>query len=301
MKKLLVLVFTVVLIPLVEAVSVFGMEVSMLVLTPVVLILIFLIIFIFMIVRDKMKKKGKDKESPDKLEPFDDDILGEDPLTEEELPLSDEPLADESLSEDSPPSKEAPKANKKDAESKVNYLKEIEALKKELKSKDPEETDQEVIDKSNKKVSDLIKKFFGDYASIKYKFTFKELENELKKRNKKVVCFSDNLSLINYGPKGASYDDALELINEFKDILEATSEEELQAIPEFKKETEEKKKKIGSLLKKGEKLIKKDINQARGDYKEILSIYDTLISVEKEKIRPLIMDFYNKLNQPVIN
>ena len=88
----------------------------------------------------------------------------------------------------------------------------------------------------------------------------------------------------------------IELTDEFRDIVEATSEEKLQAIPEFKKETEEKKKKINMLLKKGERLIKKDINQARDNYKEILTIYDTLINKEKEVIRPAIMSFHEKLS-----
>jgi len=272
-----------VIIPLVEAVTILGQEVSMLVLTPVILILIFLIFFIFMIIRDKIRDKRQAPEFSDKSEPLPKETVDEKLSLDEGLSLDSELPLDENTTK----GRDILKTPKQPQKPKTNYLKEVELIKRKLSSKNIEET--------NKKLNDLVKKFFSEYAGINYKFTFEELEKELKKRNKKVVCFSDNLSSINYSPKGASHDDVIELINEFKDIIEATSEEELQAIPKFRKETEEKKKRINMLLKKGEKLIEKDINQARENYNEILTLYETLISKEKATIRPMVLNFYNKL------
>jgi hypothetical protein len=295
MKKLIVLVIALVFIPLVKAVTIMGREVSVLILTPVILIVVFLIIFLFLIIKDKIKNKGKSAKPSEKIEPLENDAIGEDPLAGDDLALSEEPIAEEPLSDDLAPTEAAPKQQKKPEESKINYLKEIDAIKKKLKDMDEGESGPKLISDINKEINDLIKKFFAEYATIKYKFTYDELEKELKKRNKKVVCFADNLSSVSYGPKGASQNDVRELVNEFKDIVEATSQEELQAIPKFKKETEEKKKKIIMLIKKSERLVKKDVNQARENYKEILAVYDTLINVEKENMRPLIMGFYDKL------
>jgi hypothetical protein len=302
MKKLLVLVLSIVIIPLVEAVVVFGQEVSMLVLTPVILILIFLIIFIFMIIRDKIKAKQSSKAPKSSSnEALDEDLsLGDDTIAPpEDAPGNDTPAPSEdaeALDGDLlPPTEDSKSKKQKDTKgtpnSEMNYFKEIELIKKNLT--------EDTLEETTKKINDLIKKFFSDYAGIKYTFTFEELEKELKKRDKKVQCFSDNLCAINYSQKGATLDDIKELIGEFKDIVEATSEEKLQAIPEFKKETEEKKKKIAMLLKKGERLIQKDPSLARENYKEILEIYDTLISKEKEAIRPAILNFHDKLKGAV--
>jgi len=276
MRKLFVLVLAIVVIPIVEAVKILGQEISMVVLVPIVLILIFLIVFIAMIIRDKRKNKQQVPDIPDALGPLPEEGLG-DNLGE-----------DLSMAEDSLDLGAAPKIEKKVQEAKTDYFKELEVIKGNLTKENTLET--------NKKVNELIKKFFTEYSKIKYKFTFEELDKELKKNDNKVICFSDNLNMINYSPKEVTYDELVQLINEFRDIIEATTEEEQLAVPKFKKELEEKKKKINMLLKKGEKLINRDVMQAREDYKEILKIYDTLISREKEAIRPAIMDFYNKLN-----
>lgn len=245
MRKLIILVVAIAIIPLVEALTLFN-EVSMLILMPLILIFIFLVVFVFMIIKDKIKNKS---------------ILIKKPIKE---PTSTIP----------------------EQEFKIDYLKEVEELERKLPSIR--------VENANKQINELIKRFFSDYAGINYNFTFEELEEELKKRNKKIRCFSNNLSTINYNPEGISKENLIELIKELKDIIKSDIEES-KITPEFKKEVEEKKKKINMLLKKGEKLIGKDINKARENYKKLSELYETLGNREKEAIRPSIINFYDQL------
>ena len=58
MREVITLVVAILIIPLVEALTLFGEEISLLILIPLILIFIFLILFVFMIVRDKIKSKS---------------------------------------------------------------------------------------------------------------------------------------------------------------------------------------------------------------------------------------------------
>ncbi len=282
MKKSLVLVIAIFTIPLVEALTLFGEELSMLVLIPLIIILLFLLIFVFIIIKDKIKNKSSNPDTKlpiVPLPPSPGDLTKELPPLEE--PPIEKPTTPESVKEKALP-KEQPQKPKTD------YYKELIELEKKLPSIS--------IEDANKQLTELIKRFFSDYAKINYKFTFEELEKELKKRNKKITCFPKSFSSINYGPEGTSKGNLTELIKEFRGIIRFTEEESHPLTPQFKKEIEEKKKKIAHLLKKGEKSIGKDPNKAIEDYKKIFGLYNSLTDKEKADIRQSIMNFYNRLN-----
>lgn len=264
MRKIVILVVTITILPLVEAITLFGKDISMLVLIPSILILIISVIFILMVIRDKIKNKLIE------------------PLKPEDIP---KPAPIEDLT-GALPIENAPKEIPKTHELKIDYTKEIAALERESPSKN--------IETTHKKLNELIKRFFSDYLGIDYNFTFEELEKELKKRDKKIICFSNNLSSITYSPEGISREQLTELIKEFKEVVTSTQENQ-PLPPEFKKAIEEKKKKIKALLKKCEKLIGKDKNQARERYKEISSLYKTLPDEDKETVRSPIINLYSKL------
>ncbi len=293
MKKLIILVFTIVLIPLVNALTLFGEEVSILILIPSVLIFVILIVFLSMIIRDKIKGKTVGKESDNGM-----DINAEPPppggADLGELPPIDEPSETSTKTEPeevpggSTPLPEEPSSTPAvSQEPKKDYLKEIIALEKEFPSKGIAET--------HKKLNKLIKGFFSEYLGLKYYFTFEELEKELKKKNKEIQCFSDNLSSITYGPKEISEEGLIELIKEFKNIITSSTSIDQPLTPEFKKETQEHIKKIHALLKKGDKLAAKDADKAKEDYDKISQLYDELPDNDKEAIKPQIMTFFNKL------
>jgi len=267
------LVVSIAAIPLVKALTLFGEEVSMLILMPLILIFIFLAAFIFMIVKDKIKARSITTPEPATLpEPDSAEALSELPLAKKE------PLKEATI----------PKIAQQKPEPQIDYLQEAEALGRELPLIS--------IEDANKKLNELIKRFFMKYAGINYSFTFEELKKELKKGNKKIQCFSDNLSSINYSPKGTSKEDLIELLKEFKDVVVSSKEESLLLMPEFKKEIRVEEKKINKLLKKGEKLIGKDTDKAKEKYNEISELYETLPYKEKKAIRSSIIDFYFKLN-----
>ena len=274
MKKTLILVIALLVIPLVEALTLFGEEISMLVLIPSILILLVLFVFIFMIIKDKLKNKAalpNIELSNTSLPPPPESLIQDVPAIEE-MPLGE-------------PAKELPKEEQQ--KSKKDYLQELNELKEKLPSISTKD--------AHEQLTDLIKRFFADYANINYHFTFEELEKELKQKHKKIVCFADNFSSINYSPEGISQGNLNELITEFKDIIKFIEEEAHPLTPQFKKELEEKKKKINHLLKKGEKSIGKDTNKSIEDYNKIFYIYKTLTDKEKASIRQPIMDFYNRL------
>lgn len=281
MRKAITLVIAITIIPLVEALTLFGEEVSVLILTPSVLILIILIVFISIIIKDKIKSKSLDTdlkldaaEAP-KEDPTEDLTSGLPPIEPPtELPI------------EKPPLEEIPRTSRLTQQPKIDYLKEIDALEKESSSKNVEEI--------HKKINELIKRFFSDYLGINYSFTFEELEKELKKGNRKIQCFSDNLSSISYGPEGISKENLIELIGEFKDTVMSSIQENQSPTTEFKKEVEEKKKEIYMLLKKGEKLIKKDKIKAQEEYNKLFELYNPLPDEDKETIRLPILDLYNK-------
>jgi len=291
MKKGIILVITIALIPLVNALTLFGEEVSTLILIPSVLILVILVVFLSIIIKDKIKGKSEDinldmnAESP----PPGGDDLGDLPPMDDMGEPPEESKTEESPSPEAPPIPKEPlsKAPQLPQEPKKDYLKEIQTLEKDMPSKDIKEV--------HKKLNELIKGFFSDYLGLKYHFTFEELEKELKKGNKEIQCFSDNLSSITYGPEEASKEGLAELIKEFKKIISSSKNINQPLTPEFKKETEEHMKKIHALLKKGEKLSEKDIDKAKEDYMKISELYNELPDNDKEAIKPQIMEFYNRL------
>lgn len=257
-KKLLLLVISIAIIPLVEAITLFGEEISALVLIPSVLIIITLIVFISIIIKDKIKNKPISKTSS---------ALKESPLIEKPTETPILPA-------------QPPKPH-------IDYLKEVEILERKLPSMS--------VEQANKQLKVLIKGFFSEWAGINYTFTFEELEKELKKRDKSIICSSSNLSSINYSPGGASKENLIQLFREFKDTIKITTEYTHKIAPEFKKEIEEKKSKIETLLKKSKKSIGKNPDKIRKNYREMIALYRSLPAKERTIIKPLIMNFYNKL------
>lgn len=278
MRRLIVLVVFIVAIPLARALTIFGETVSTLVLIPLILILISLFAFVFMIIRDKIRSRSagpaEELRGMVDLPPIEDLNLP----SNEEIPPVETAGKKEAPAEKAASQKQNPKRD---------YLEEVKHLEEELPSMGMEE--------ANKKLNELVKAFFFDYLGVGYNFTFEELEKELKKSNRKIMCFSDNLSYVNYSPEGASRENLVQLIKEFKDVVVSSKRENQLITPEFKKEMEKEEKRINKLLKEGNKLIGKDINKAREKYNEVFELYNLLPDKEKETARKPIMDFYNRL------
>jgi len=289
MKKWFLLVLTILTIPLVEALTIFGSEVSLLVILPLVLILIVLIIFIMVIVRDKIKERSAIKAS--NLQDIPDVDLAKPPLLAEPPSIAEPPAKEEPEKPTEKPKLTLKTKEKNQTEEQakpaVNYLEKIGDLERKI--------NQMSIEDARKELISLITDFFSYYAKINYKFTFEELENELKKRNKDIVFFPRNLSLITYSPKKITTADLIELMNEFKEIVASALEKTSPEIPEFKKENMEKENELYKLIKKGTSLIKKDITAAAKKYDKIYHLYTKLSEEEKGHIKPSIMGFYNKL------
>lgn len=270
MKRWILLFILIFAIPLVEGLSIMGMDVSMLVLVPSILIFIVLVVFGIFVIKDKLKAPS-----------FGQDL-------QIELAPPPPPSLSGGISSIEKPAKETLLVNlQKTQKPEIDYVKEIELLEKKIPSLE--------LEKANDELTALIKRFFSDYAGINHEFTFEELEKELKSKNKKVICFANSFSTVNYSPEGISKDELMELMREFRDIVHSAASE-APLTPKFRKEIEEKKKEIYLLLKKGSKLAGSDIKKAMEIYREIFGLYESLIDSEKEGIRPQIIDFYNQLN-----
>lgn len=289
MKKPLILVIAIFTIPLVEALTLFGEELSMLVLIPLIIIILFLLIFAFLIIKNKIKNKSASSDTESGIAPLPPppgESAQELPLVAEPPP-GEQPLAEPPIEKPSTEKEPIQSIGEEQQKPKTDYLKEVEELQERLPSIS--------IKEANKQLNESIKRFFSDYAKINYKFTFEELEKELKKRKKKIICFPDKFSLINYSQSGLSKENLIELIKEFKGIIRFAKKESHPITLEFEKEIEEKKRKINILLEKGENSVEKDRNKAIGYYKKISEIYNSLTDKEKSSIKPSIITFYNKL------
>ncbi len=287
MKKLILLVFTLAIIPLAEAVTFFGKEISILLVLPLVLIVVFLVLFASKIIWDKMKIRSSIKDDTELGDIPTPDSLGD--LTKEELTEKQvkEKPKDTLKTKEQQQTKEQLQTKEQAYRPKRDYLKVIEEFEKKAPSMD--------ITNIRKQLVSLIKDFFSDYAGINYNFTFEELEDELRKKNENIMFFSENLSYLNYGPEEVSRRDLINLIKEFKDIVMSILEKTQPITPEFRKEDLEKKHEINKLIKKGGKLIGLNIVKAVEKYAKIYDLYGTLTNEEKSVIRPMIMDFYNQL------
>ncbi|MEA2035930.1 MAG: hypothetical protein U9O94_00370 [Nanoarchaeota archaeon] len=312
MKKWILLVLVIGVIPLVEAFNFLGQEISILVAIPLLLIVIVSIYFVSKIIFDKVKNRLNKGDSSDILNLPKPDALNF--STEQAMPKPDDNLP--ALMPESQPAADVKAVRPEKAEDakqlSVDYISELQSLKDELSSLG--------VDNARKKLTSLIRKVFIEYLGRGLDLTFEEIEKELKNKNKDIVFFSDNLSLISYGPKEISIKDLKELIDEFQDIVKTIMGEVSPDIIEFKKESfkdkamglsdrwtdlfdgykdankeRKKERKVAKLIRKGERLILKDTKLAIKKYTDAYTLYRSLKTKGRVVMEHQIMNFSYEL------
>ncbi len=181
---------------------------------------------------------------------------------------------------------------------------------------------------SEKEVYYLIRSFFKKFLEIDYEFTSEELNNELRKiyltneLQEKVKLLFKKISKVEYASKPFSKDELIRLLNDFKSIIDEL------IIAHYKKESSIMKRlgdnihkffsndhkkmlkeeehalsenervliRMNMLLDNSKRWSKKDLNKAKGAYKELLLIYNSLGEEKKKVFYKPVHELYNILN-----
>ena len=232
-------------IALAQEIDLFGYRVSFLLIAPIILIIVFLIFFSIIVLRDFLKDKNK-------------------PIKEE---------TDSEIKEDIPKTLERKKGPKIIEEKKAPtmlYLSELDKLKKDLNSLPTHD--------SYDRLMKIIRTFFSELLQIPSGFTFDELELELKKKHKKIVFFSKNLSEICYNSESISKEQLKGILAEFEKIINKIIGPENLDVP---KQTNFKNS-LDQLLHKTKILKPNKYRQKIGDIEE-LEIEEKLIKESRKK------------------
>jgi len=239
MKKILIGAALIALMPAAYAqdVEIFGQSYSLILVIPLILILVLLVGFAGMIAFDVIRRRKKLRQKAAEEE------------AEEKKPSRE--AVEAPAKKDMPPKKEA---LKKREEMIMGYLREIKALGKSLPGMG--------ADSGFDALNSLIHRFFSEFFDIRYKFTYEELEKELKKMQQEVVFSAESLSKLHYGPVNLTKSEVQDLFYEFQEIVDT--------------------------LVKGERLAEKEKSLKRGMniVKSFLKLVDLKVAgkrIEKQK------------------
>jgi hypothetical protein len=201
---------------------------------------------------------------------------------------------------------------------KEKTLEKIDIFSKELASQNLEEASIEFFN--------TVREFLESFFNIRYEFTYNELNHEIEKKKivkgdlkKKLVSFSNELSLKEYSDKGISKDELLRLISSFRNIVieltsAATSEnggvsgaERIRTpllrirwmfnkfLPNLEKRGV---KQIYKLLIKADNAVKNnDLATAKNFYRGIIWRYRISTIGERKKLYPRIGRIYKNISQ----
>lgn len=212
------------------------------------------------------------------------------------------------------PEEEGKKLPAKDLSSHADALSKFEAQLPKLKS-----------DEAFSLFNEITKKFFADLLGMHYEFTNDELVGELQKAKRGLVRFASRIAELKYSGKAATKDEIIDLLDEYKYILETSLRKNKakndgikqgifsRVIKEDKKifenvkdyldflRREDRKKRIESLLYEEKSRLKDNLRTMRSTYNRILDMYVQLTPQERTKIYPQLMDFYNDVNKAIFS
>src|SRR3989338_7658838 len=186
-------------------ITIAGQDFSMLVVIPLILMAVFMLIFGIVIAFDKHREK-KEKEMLKIEVEKENHRYGMAGGVKERA--EEEKKTEEKEEKEKEKKEKIVKRNKQLAD----YFDEISNLKKRFKKLKPDDAFKQLVA--------LIRNFFSDYLGMEYEFTFEELENELRAKNKEVVFFSKNLSDMSYDAEGISKKNIAKLLGEFENVVE---------------------------------------------------------------------------------
>jgi len=199
MKKIWVGFILFFIIPLAHAqeVEIFGQSYSIILVIPLLLILLLLAVFAGMVVFDTIRRRKKLRQQAAAEE------------AEESKPIKEESTGKIHEKKALPKKKEI-RENRQAMI--LRYLREIKNLEKALPGMDAE--------RSFEALSTLIRRFFSEFFDIGYRFTYEELEKELKKTQQEVVFFAESLSKLHYGPIRFTKAEVQDLFYEFREVVD---------------------------------------------------------------------------------
>lgn len=180
-------------------------------------------------------------------------------------------------------------------------------------------------DEAFKSFNNLTKNFFSDLLGMNYEFTDQELIKELHKKRKGLIQFANDLAHLKYSGTEITKEHMTKLLDEFKAIVKTHAKESQERkakkplstidflIKQDKKifenikkyikflKTENRKKQIKNLLDEERSILKNNIKTIKKTYNQILDYYTQLSPSDRAKIYPELMEFYQNINRAIFS
>jgi hypothetical protein len=177
---------------------------------------------------------------------------------------------------------------------------------------------------SEKEVYDLIRSFFKKHLSIDYEFTREELMRELKKiylspeLQEKVKILLDDISAVEHSSRTFTREELEQILRNFKDVVDGLIVSHYQQEGSFLKKLKDKiqrafsnkhKKllevdasvltenermivKMNMLLDNTKRLCSQDMEKAKENYSELISLYNSLDEPKKKAYFKPVQELY---------